>query len=256
MTQVGTCGFSYADWVGPFYPEGTRKGDMLVAYAQRFDLLELNATFYSILSQKSVESILRKAQRKVSFAVKAHRGVSHERDVEKWAPFRESIEAMRSSGTLGCVLVQFPFSFHNSKESRGYLSRLRGLADVPLVVEFRHESWIADPVFHWLRDLDLGFCCVDEPRLQGLMPPKAVLTSSLGYVRFHGRNAKKWWNHQEAWERYDYLYSEEELAEWVPKIREMSGEASKVFVFFNNHFGGKAAQNAQQLKELLKRPDA
>jgi len=257
MIQIGTCGFSYADWIGPFYPEGTSKADMLGEYAQRFDLLELNATFYSFLSQKAVESLLRKAQGGLTFSVKAHRSITHERNVGNWAPFRESIEPMNASGTLGCVLVQFPFSFRNTEENREYLSSLNGVAsDVPLVAEFRHESWLADPVLPWLRTLGLGFCCVDEPQLKGLMPPQSTVTSSLGYVRFHGRNAKKWWNHREAWERYDYLYTEEELAEWVPKIREMHADAPKVFVLFNNHFGGKAARNAQQLKELLEKSDA
>jgi len=99
--------------------------------------------------------------------------------------------------------------------------------------------------------LSIGYCCVDEPRLKGLMPPLAVLTSNIGYVRFHGRNSEKWWKHEQAFERYNYLYSPEELSEWVGKIKALAEKSDKTFVIFNNHYQGQATLNARMMEELL-----
>ncbi|RMF33431.1 MAG: DUF72 domain-containing protein [Chloroflexi bacterium] len=97
----------------------------------------------------------------------------------------------------------------------------------------------------------MGFCCVDQPRFRSLIPPIAVVTAPIAYVRFHGRNAEKWWNHQEAWERYDYQYTEEELREWVPKIRQMDQEATLTLAYANNHWQGQAVGTATMLQRLL-----
>ena len=102
-----------------------------------------------------------------------------------------------------------------------------------------------------LRENHLGFCCVDEPRLKGLIPPVAEVTAETAYVRFHGRNAKKWWRHDEAWERYDYTYNDEELSEWVPKIKGLTEQAEKTFLFANSHWQGQAVGTARQLTMLL-----
>ena len=105
--------------------------------------------------------------------------------------------------------------------------------------------------FELLRSLALGFCSVDEPRIKGLMPPVAVATGPVAYVRFHGRNAAKWYAHTEAWERYDYTYSTEELREWAPKLRELDAGAPLTLVYFNNHFRGQAVHGARDLGQLL-----
>jgi len=102
-----------------------------------------------------------------------------------------------------------------------------------------------------LREQALGFCCVDEPRLKGLLPPIAEATSNVGYVRFHGRNAAKWWQHEQAYERYDYTYSKEELGEWTPKIQKLNQAAEIVFVFANNHYRAQGIDTARQLRLLL-----
>jgi len=120
-----------------------------------------------------------------------------------------------------------------------------------VVVEFRNMEWIKPQVFDLLRQLSLGFCCVDQPRLRGLIPPIAEVTGPVAYVRFHGRNAAKWWRHDEAWERYDYSYTTEELAEWVPRIKSLDEQAEQTFAFANNHWQGQAVDTARQLKMLL-----
>ncbi|MFO8082145.1 MAG: DUF72 domain-containing protein, partial [Armatimonadota bacterium] len=115
----------------------------------------------------------------------------------------------------------------------------------------RNDSWIRDDMFEFLREANLGYCCVDQPDLEGLLPPRVEASSAIGYVRFHGRNAEKWWEHDEAWERYDYLYSSEELQEWVPKVQSLDAQTDDTYVFFNNHYGAQAVQNAQDFADLL-----
>jgi uncharacterized protein YecE (DUF72 family) len=164
----------------------------------------------------------------------------------------DAVRPLRDSGQLGALLAQFPWSFKPGDAERDLIRRIpEALGDVPGVVEFRNREWIVPPTMDLLRDLGLGFCCVDEPRLRGLVPPVAEVTSSTGYVRFHGRNAAKWWKHEHAYERYDYLYSNSELQEWEPKIRAIAERATRTFVYFNNHYEGKAPRNAEMMASLL-----
>jgi uncharacterized protein YecE (DUF72 family) len=155
---------------------------------------------------------------------------------------------------LGGILLQFPFSFHRNAENLQYLLGLfESTNEFTTVVEFRNSRWFEEDIFSMLRDHDIGICAVDEPRLRGLLPPVAVVTNSqIGYVRFHGRNTEKWWNHKEASERYDYLYTGEELSEWRVKILGMAAKAQNIYVMFNNHRRGKAVINARQMTSLLK----
>jgi len=149
-------------------------------------------------------------------------------------------------------LIQFPYSFHANRTNRDYLKRVReGFEDLPAVVEFRSCDWISERTFDELRALNLGFCCVDQPRFKNLVPPVAVATGPVAYVRFHGRNRQKWWKHDEAWERYDYTYSDEELVEWVDKIGQLDAEAPLTLVYMNNHWQGQAVGTARQLGMLM-----
>jgi uncharacterized protein YecE (DUF72 family) len=162
------------------------------------------------------------------------------------------LEPAVSSGKLGCVLAQFPYSFHPDTANMEYLGVLRErLGELPAVVEFRNARWLTDEVFGLLEQLDLGFCCVDEPRLPNLMPPLVKATGNIGYVRFHGRNSAKWWQHEHAYERYDYSYTSEELGEWLPKIRELDSTTEKTFVFANNHWQGQSVNTIRQLQMML-----
>jgi len=125
------------------------------------------------------------------------------------------------------------------------------LEGLPLVIEFRNAQWLRSDVFDWLRHHNLGFCCVDEPQLPNLLPPLAEATSNTSYVRFHGRNSAKWWQHEQAYERYDYSYSPSELSEWLPKIHKLDSVAEKTFVFANNHWRGQAVSTIRQLRVML-----
>ena len=255
--KIGTSGFKYADWKGVFYPERLRDQDMLAFYAQCFDTLEINFTYYRMPDPRTLEAMDRKAGGAVIFCVKAHADMTHRRENFQAAvpAFREAVRVLEDRQSLGCVLAQFPYSFWNKKESREHLLRLReALAGLPLVVEFRNASWYVPAVFDLLRTQETGLCCADEPELPKLPPRVVEATSDIGYARFHGRSTEKWWTHQEASERYDYLYTDGELKDWVPKIGTLARKTHVTFLFFNNHPRGKAPANAYMMKHHLGLP--
>ena len=254
MLYIGTSGFSYDDWVGPYYPQGLKKTDWLAFYAQEFSTVELNSSYYGIPTTFSMERMAAKTPEGFQFTVKAHQDMTHKRENNEavFVQFNAALKPLIDQGKFGCVLAQFPNSFHNTPDSLDYLKLLRQrMGDVTVVVEVRNRDWLQDETFAFLRQQRLGFCCVDEPRLSTLMPPVAVATSDVTYVRFHGRNAKKWWDHKEAWERYDYTYKPEELQEWAPKLKDLAQKSQRLFVFANNHYRGQAIDTARQLRLLL-----
>jgi uncharacterized protein YecE (DUF72 family) len=260
MLYIGTSGFSYADWRGVFYPQTMKQGDFLAYYAQRFDCVELNFTYYRQPAAHAMAAMAAKVPDAFKFTVKAHRTMTHEIPggsdlAAEFERFRQGMLPVVEAGKLGCVLFQFPWSFRPSKGNYDYVLSLPDRLDyAQVVVEFRNNGWARDEVYEALRQQAIGFCCADEPELRGLFPRVAVATSGVSYLRFHGRNAAKWFNHKEAWERYDYLYNREELAQWVPKIHEMADASDDMYVFFNNCHRGQAAVNAAQMQELLSRP--
>jgi uncharacterized protein YecE (DUF72 family) len=262
VIAVGTAGFSYADWRGPFYPPTLPQGQMLSRYATRFQAVELDYTYYRMPTARTLQSMVNRTGAGFTFCVKAHREMTHERPEEpevvagKFAEFLTAIAPLQTASRLGCVLLQFPWAFRPTVESSAYLKQCAGLLQgTPAVVEFRNAEWVQPDVLPrltgLLAELNLGFCCVDEPRLKGLMPPLVLASGNIGYVRFHGRNAAKWWTHDVASERYDYLYNEAELTEWAEKIKRLAGEVEKTYVFFNNCHAGQAASNAEQMLGLL-----
>ena len=255
MIHIGTSGYSYDDWVGPFYPEGTDKREFLDYYARHFDCNEVNYTYYRMPDAGTLQAMSAKTPPDFRFVIKANREMTHEREEADETTFEEfvaGLNPLREQGKFGCVLAQFPWGFKLSQQNVDYLKRFRKMTHgVPVVVEFRNDSWMRDDTFDFLRRANFGYCCVDQPRIDGLLPPRVEATSSIGYVRFHGRNAEKWWEHDEAWERYDYLYSREELTEWVPKVQSLADQTEETYVFFNNHYNAQAVQNADDFADLL-----
>ncbi len=255
MIHIGTSGFSYKDWKGYFYPENIKEADMLAFYKQHFDTVELNFSYYRIPEPGILQRMVSITGGKMIFSIKAYREITHGEDVpseEIFTRFIDALEPLITSNTLGCVLLQFPWNFFHSRISKERLKLFKErLGNLPLVAEFRNRQWVNEDAFGLLRTLGIGFCCVDEPNLKDLMPPVAVATSDIGYIRLHGRNAQKWWNHRQPHERYDYLYTKEELLEWVPKIRALKKNTKELFIYANNHFQGKAPKNAKMLIDLL-----
>ncbi len=254
MFYCGTCGFSYKDWVGVYYPEGLPSKSWLSYYAQEFNSLELNSTYYALPGLAAMESLAAKTGDGFLFAVKANQEMTHVRrnGEEASRAFVRILQPLVAAGKLGCVLAQFPYSFGCNSANWDYLQRLSDwLLGYPLVIEFRNSAWLGDETRSWLTERGIGFCCVDEPALPRLMPPVAEVTGKIGYVRFHGRNAAKWWHHDRAWERYDYSYSAAELEQWLPRIQVIGGKAENTFIFANNHWRAQAVDTIRQVRSML-----
>ncbi len=254
MLYVGTSGFSYDDWVGPYYPPGLDKKEWLAFYAREFHALEVNFTYYRMPTARTLAGMARQTPADFRFTLKATQAMTHTREADPalFAQFADALKPLIEAQKFGAILAQFPASFHNTRENVAYLKSFRERwHDLPIVVEFRDARWLTDETFALLREQQLGFCCVDEPRLKGLLPPIARVTGPVAYVRFHGRNAAKWWRHAHAYERYDYTYTQAELAEWKPKIEKLNRLAETTFVFANNHYRGQGIDTARLLKTML-----
>lgn len=252
---IGTSGFYYNDWKGSFYPEDLPPNEYLSYYAGRFRALELNFSYYKIPDSRQSRQMLEKSGSRLQFTVKAFRQLTHEisdKSIDEVLPlFIKGISPLTEVGCLGAILLQFPQSFHYTLENRFYLkSLIDALSQFPVAVEFRQREWLRDSVYKKLEDIRAAFVCVDEPSLPSLMPPTLINTSDTGYIRFHGRNKKEWYG-TDSRKRYDYLYSEDELMEWSPKIRALADNTNKLFVFFNNHAKAQAITNARMLINLL-----
>lgn len=262
MIKIGTSGFSFPDWKGTVYPIGLREKDMLPFYERElgFSALEINFTYYTLPSQKSFQAMSKKTSRDFEFVVKAYKGLTHEiRDKETgkivenkevFNKFKYSLIPFIEEGKLACVLAQFPYGFFPNRSNLDYLQLFNEeMEDIPLVLEFRNQMWLKGDTFYFLERNRIGFCVVDEPKLPKLMPYIPRATSEIGYFRFHGRN-KNWFNTPTS-VRYDYLYSEKELEEFVSDIKDISQKTQKTMVFFNNCHAGSAAKNAIQMARLL-----
>lgn len=251
MVAVGTSGYQYADWKGTFYPESLARGEELSYYAARFRTVELNFTYYRVPTARTIAAMVGKTPEGFTFWVKANEATTHKQDRSVAAAFNEALAPAREAGRLAGILCQFPYSFRNTAAARAYLASLpEDFPHDPLVVEFRNAGWASEAVYEFLRARRLGFCCVDEPALRGLMPRIAVATAPTAYVRFHSRNAAKWYAGGGK-ERYNYLYKPEELREWLPKVQRLAAEAENVYIFFNNCHAGQAAVNAEEFRKLL-----
>jgi uncharacterized protein YecE (DUF72 family) len=253
--RVGTSGFSFADWKGPFYPKSLPDGHLLPFYSNYFDTVELNTTYYRPPSSSMMESLARKTSDGFLFFVKLHQSMTHGRDAvaADYQKFREALRPLEESRRLGGVLAQFPWGFRRNPTNLGYVLRMADkVAPHPLFVEFRHGDWLSEDVLSAMTNASIGYVVVDEPALSGLVPPEVHTTSETGYVRLHGRNAATWWGGGP--ERYLYNYSKAELQAWVEKVRKMAKKAAVVYVFFNNCHAGHAARNAMLMKQMLELP--
>ncbi len=252
---VGTSGYSYRDWVGPVYPQGTPQSAYLRLYTEMFPVVELNFSFYRQPEPAMLERMIETSEGRLGFAIKAFREMTHEVAPDRFEAvtdqFRAGIRPLAAANKLRAVLLQFPYSFHYTRPNREYLARLVDrMAGHPLAVEFRNSEWFHQRVFDGLKQFAVALVSVDEPKLPKLPPPVTEVTAPLGYVRLHGRNAEKWWDGDNQ-TRYDYTYSDDELREWLPRLASMAQNAAQLLVFFNNHWRGQAAENAKRLMALI-----
>ncbi len=264
---VGTAGWSYADWEGVVYPAARPRGFSPLSYlSEYFDAVEVNSSFYRAPAPRAAAGWLRQTRHRddFRFALKLWQRFTHQRE-ELWTPadvdlYRAGIDPLAEGGRLAAILMQFPWSFRDTAGNRDWLGRLAEVfSGYPCFVEVRHGSWGCPDGYRFFRSLGLGFCNIDQPVVGQSIKPSAVLTGRHGYVRLHGRNREAWFAQprpgqtpqQRRNERYDYLYSEEELDEWVGHIHELFRQADTVYVFTNNHYRGQAPANALQLRAKL-----
>jgi uncharacterized protein YecE (DUF72 family) len=285
VIRVGTSGWSYPSgkgtWKGVFYPtspgrsKSGRGFDELAYYAERFDTVEVNSTFYRVQSPQTALGWTRRTPADFLFSVKLFQKFTHpelylkktgldpwdlgQKDIDE---FRAMLDPLAAAGKLGVLLAQFPASFQDEPAAREYIDWLLDtFQDFSMAVELRHKSWSDASA-----DLDAilarhhaGLVLIDEPRFETsiALDPRLVTradSSRPAYLRLHGRNAANWWRHEKSEDRYDYLYSREELQPFVQTAVEAAKPGRKVFVYMNNHFSAKAVANAAIIKADLGQP--
>ena len=258
--HVGPAGWSYADWAGIVYPSKKPAGFHEASYlAEYFDTIEVNTSFYQPLRPAMCWQWLERVagNPRFLFTAKLWQRFTHESGAtaEDEKAVREGFDMLAGAGKLGAVLLQFPFSFHRTRENTSYLKKLlKAFRDYPLVVEVRHATWNEPAFYEMLQKRGVGFCNVDQPVIGRSLKPSERATAAVGYVRLHGRRYDTWFSDDPATppeERYNYLYSPEELDPWAKRIRKVSESAKTTFVITNNHFQGKAVVNALELISML-----
>jgi uncharacterized protein YecE (DUF72 family) len=252
---VGTCGYSYTEWVDSgFYPEGTKSTAMLGLYGRCFSVVELNYTWYQMARAEALARMVENAPPHLLFAAKLTRTMTHERDDnwrEQLLQYRQGIAPLGKR--LVAVLIQLPPDFDRSIANRSYLAALLdGLAELPVAVEFRHHSWAVDPVFAELSRRRVTLVTVDAPALPGLFPALDVITNpELFYVRFHGRN-REGWRSGNMQKKFNYDYSAEELRAWCAgNLSAMTAAADRGILLFNNHVRAQAPRNGAKLATII-----
>lgn len=257
----GPSGWSYPHWNGIVYPRQKPRGfHALESLSKYFNAVEINTTFYQPLRPEISRLWLRKVSHnpKFLFTAKLGRRFTHERllGLGEIAQFKDGLWPLLRARKLGCLLMQFPWSFRYTEENREHLIALRrAFHEFPLVAEMRHGSWMHEEALGTLIDYRVGFANIDQAVYTKAMPPASFVTSSIGYVRLHGRNPQDWQREFGLATRpiaaHDYLYSREELLEWKPRIQHVQQHSATTFVFANNDVGGKSVANALQLSEML-----
>lgn len=248
---IGTSGYSYPDWVGAFYPPGTRPEKMLGHYVKHFPLVELNFTFYRLPTPSMLERIATQTPAGFQFLVKLPRTLSHDRSPRELDAFRYAVEELRRREQLLGLLCQLPQATHDTRQNRTWLQFLgRELQPYGLAVEFRHQSWSRPDVAPWLAEQDVDLVSVDAPDIPALYPRGLVRSTPRLYVRLHSRNAQNWYKSDK--DRYDFDYDDAALQEWITSVNQIA-DSERILLLFNNCQRTQAVANAQRMRELLLR---
>ncbi len=257
---VGPAGWSYADWAGIVYPAKKPRDFHEASYlAEYFDTIEINTSFYQPLRPAMCWTWLERVATnpRFLFTAKLWQKFTHETGAtdEDEKAVRGGFDMLMGAGKLGAVLVQFPFSFHRNRQNSTYLRKLlERFAEYPLVVEVRHATWNHSAFYEMLAKHQTGFCNIDQPLIGRSLSPSERATAQVGYIRLHGRRYDTWFSDDPdspPEERYNYLYTSEELEPWAARIRKVRETARTTFVITNNHFQGKAVVNALELISIL-----
>ena len=235
MIRIGPAGWSYKDWEGTVYPQKPGKNfDPLEYLARFFNTIEINSSFYRpprLQPPKPGLIVFRQTSSSLSRA-KLHgssptNGAKRRKRTKR--SFTTGMEPLLKAGKLGALLLQFPWSFKNTVDDRLYLAELlEKFSRYPLVLEVRHTSWNTPAMYEWLEERGVGICNIDQPVFSKSIRPAALTTSPLGYVRLHGRNYQNWFREKAPRdERYNYLYTLDELEPWLKRIKEVAKQTAK-----------------------------
>jgi uncharacterized protein YecE (DUF72 family) len=274
--KVGTSGWSYPSgegtWNGVFYPAARDrkrgKFDELAFYAEHFDTVEVNSTFYRVPAIKTTQDWAKRTPKGFEFSLKLFQKFTHpemflkatgkdpadidRKDVDE---FRAALDPLAQAGKLGALLAQFPASFKNEPGSRDYLAwLLHAFREYPVAVELRHRSFSDDPVetMDLLAEYGAALAQIDEPKFKtSIRQDRRANVKTFFYLRLHGRNAAQWWKHDKSEDRYNYLYSSEELEPFVEAAEEAAERVKKAYLYANNHFSAKSVANAATIKDKL-----
>ncbi len=261
LPRCGPAGWNYPDWTSSVYPLPKPRGFHPLDYLSRyFDAVEVNTSFYQALRPEISRLWVNRVAGNDAFrfTVKLARRFTHERelDPDEVARFKEGLWPIKKAGRLGCLLMQFPWSFRFTAENREFFIRLRRtFHEFPLAAEMRHSSWLFEEALGTFIDYHVGFCNIDQPEHEKAMPPATVLTSSVAYFRLHGRSQAGWTREfsgePPGGSGNRYLYSLAELDEWKTRVGRVSAHAAQTFVIFTNDAGGRSVLNALQFQGMF-----
>ena len=272
MLRIGTSGWNYpagkGSWNGIFYPlpEHRERGfDELRFYAERFNTVEVNSTFYGQPRANVTLGWARRTPENFDFAVKLFQKFTHPKLSIDQSPvtqadidaFRGGVDPLAAAGKLGPLLAQFPASFQRTAEAADYMEwLLKAFAGYDIAVELRHRSWSDAPETMALLDqYKAAWVQIDEPKFKSSIRQDLVGgNAETYYLRLHGRNAKEWWDHAESEDRYNYFYSQQELAPIAEIVKDVRAIVKKAYLFMNNHFSAQSIANAVTLKHMLDEP--
>lgn len=288
--RIGTSGWNYptgaGTWTGLFYPPKgkarPRGFDELSYYAEHFDTVEVNSSFYGVPSPDTTRAWAERTPPGFAFSLKLYQKFTHPKMFReaalKRAPgaegalldllsevnqsdideFRRAMDPLASAGKLGALLAQFPPSFKAHAPALDYLHRLlHTFRDYPVAVELRDKSWSDDvqATVKLLNETSSAWTQIDEPKFKSSIRQNFLPNvTGFYYLRLHGRNAKNWWHHAKAEDRYDYLYSQDELEPFAEIAGAVKALVKKMYLYTNNHFASKAVVNAVMLKDRLGEP--
>jgi uncharacterized protein YecE (DUF72 family) len=259
VIRVGPAGWAYKHWEGIVYPPIKPKGFDPAGYlAQYFDTIEINSSFYGpprpTTAQRWAERV--KANSRFRFTAKLYQAFTHKRNAtaQDEHDFKAGIEPLMKAERFGALLLQFPWSFRFNQENRLYLLNLqKRFREYPLVLEVRHISWAQPEVLDMLAEFDIGLANIDQPLFHKSIKPGVEVTAPTGYIRLHGRNYRNWFSERaDVRERYDYLYTLDELEPWIERIKAIGHKAKDTYAVTNNHYVGKAVVNALQISSILR----